>query len=142
MRSIHSAIVLAHLSSYSPPREESILEKVHACMYLRRVADVFSTPLDPGIEVAVLALRAAGVETFESCQGGAGHAYPEPTVRFHGQVEEGWRALAVALAAGLPVYCLRRIWPVIEKEPTGPWWELTFVSRPQWAKESNATVSA
>ncbi len=25
-------------------------------------------------------LRAAGVETFESCEGGAGHSYPEPTV--------------------------------------------------------------
>lgn len=83
-------------------------------------------PLDPGIQAAVLALLAAGVETFESCQGGAGHAYPEPTVRFHGNRAEGYRALAAALSSGLPVTALRRVWPVLDGEPTGPWWELTF----------------
>jgi len=47
--------------------------------------------LDPGIARYVEVLRLAGVETYESCQGGPdperpdrGHAYPEPTVRFHG----------------------------------------------------------
>jgi hypothetical protein len=40
--------------------------------------------LDPGIAPYVDALRAEGVETFESCEGGDGHAYPEPTVRFAG----------------------------------------------------------
>ena len=38
--------------------------------------------LDPGIERAVNLLREARVETFESCEGGAGHAFPEPTIRF------------------------------------------------------------
>lgn len=87
---------------------------------------VYDSALDPGIESAVLALAAGGVETFESCQGGMGHAYPEPTVRFHGDSTEGYRALVVALRAGLPVLELRRVWPVIDGEPTGPWWELTF----------------
>ena len=32
--------------------------------------------LDPGIAGAVAVLREAGVETFESCEGGHGHAYP------------------------------------------------------------------
>lgn len=45
--------------------------------------------LDPGIRDAVVALRRGGVETFESCQGGAGHAYPEPTIRFFGGQPEG-----------------------------------------------------
>ena len=89
-------------------------------------ADRLAT-LDSGIRDAVIALRKAGVETFESCQGGAGHCYPEPTVRFHGHIEEGWRALSAALVVGLRVQALRRVWPVIDKEPTGPWWELTFV---------------
>ena len=88
---------------------------------------VFDPPLDPGISQAVLALRRADVETFESCEGGIGHAYPEPTVRFYGEVAEGFRALATALHAGLPVAELRRVWPVHDGEPTGPWWELTFV---------------
>lgn len=47
-------------------------------------------------------LTSAGIETFESCEGGAGHAYPEPTVRFHGHRAEGFRALAVALEYGPP----------------------------------------
>jgi hypothetical protein len=82
--------------------------------------------LDPGIAAAVQSLLAAGVETFESCEGGEGHAYPVPTVRFFGDREEGFRALAAAMKAGLPIRELRRVWPVLEGEPTGPWWELTF----------------
>ncbi len=82
--------------------------------------------LDPKIRSAVLALREAGVETFESCQGGEGHAYPEPTVRFHGGRAEGFRALAVAQTVGLPVSALRRVWSIEEGEPTGPHWEITF----------------
>lgn len=86
----------------------------------------YDPPLDPGIHEAVEILRGAGVETFESCEGGNGHAYPEPTVRFHGDKAEGLRALAAAIAAGLNVCALRKAWPIVDQEPTGPWWELTF----------------
>lgn len=82
--------------------------------------------LDNGIERAVLILRDGGVETFESCEGGEGHAFLEPTVRFHGHRSEGLRALSVALQAGLQVLELRRVWPVLDGEVTGPCWELTF----------------
>lgn len=51
--------------------------------------------LDPAIRDAVRILADAGIETFESCQGGEGHAYPEPTVRFHGERGEGFKALAI-----------------------------------------------
>jgi len=88
----------------------------------------FDPPLDPGIQEAVTVLISAGIETFESCEGGTGHAYPEPTVRFHGDRSEGFRALAAAMQAGLSVAELRRVWPINDGEPTGPWWELTFVS--------------
>jgi hypothetical protein len=88
----------------------------------------YDSPLDPGIAAAVEALQAAGVETFESCEGGEGHAYPEPTVRFHGGQAEGFRALSAAMVVGLPVAKLRRVWPVLDNEPTGPWWELTFTN--------------
>ena len=47
-------------------------------------------------------------------------------VRFHGNAAEGLRALAAAMAAQLPVGELRRTWPVLDNELTGPWWELTF----------------
>jgi hypothetical protein len=86
----------------------------------------FDSPLDPGIKHAVETLRAGGIETFESCEGGEGHCYPEPTVRFHGGRGEGFRAIAVALQHALPVSCLRRIWTVNDGEPTGPHWEMTF----------------
>jgi hypothetical protein len=86
----------------------------------------YDPPLDPGIARIVETLNGAQVETFESCQGGLGHAYPEPTVRFYGDKGEGLRALAVAMSADLPVQALRRVWPVLDDEPTGPWWELTF----------------
>lgn len=90
------------------------------------MVDAYDPPLDAGIQSIVAALVAGGVETFESCEGGPGHAYPEPTVRFHGDRSEGYRALSVAMKAGLSVNELRRVWPVLDCEPTGPWWELTF----------------
>jgi hypothetical protein len=85
--------------------------------------------LDEGVRPYVETLRAAGIETFESCEGGEGHAFPEPTVRFHGQRDEGFRALAVALQHAFPVKSLRRAWFLIDGEPVGPDWELTFARR-------------
>jgi hypothetical protein len=83
--------------------------------------------LDPGIAAYVDALRSAGIETFESCSGGEGHAFSEPTVRFYGERGEGFRALAVAVQHELPVRELRRYWQInCAGEPEGPHWELTF----------------
>jgi hypothetical protein len=83
--------------------------------------------LDPGIRGIVAALDAEGIETFESCQGGAGHGSLEPTVRFHGEPGEGFRALAVAVRLGLSVRELRRYWQVNRAgESEGPHWEMTF----------------
>lgn len=98
------------------------------------LAESFEPPLDPGIAEAVIALRAGGVETFESCEGGPGHAYPEPTVRFHGNQAAGFRALAVAMDAGMVVAELRRVWPINDNEPTGPWWEITLATVPTTAR--------
>lgn len=82
--------------------------------------------LDPGIAPYVDTMRAARIETFESCEGGDGHAYTEPTVRFSGGRGEGFRALSVALEHGMPVESVRRYWDVIDGEPSGPAWEITF----------------
>jgi len=83
-------------------------------------------PLDAGIEWAVHALRSAGIETYESCEGGPGHVFAEPTVRFHGQAAEGYRAVAIALQQRLPVYAVKRVWTVEDGELTGPVWEMVF----------------
>src|SRR6202171_2862723 len=63
----------------------------------------FEPPLDEGIRDIVITLVANGVETFESCEGGRGHSFPEPTVRFEGSSSEGLRELSVALENGLQV---------------------------------------
>lgn len=86
----------------------------------------FDPPLDVGVREIVEALVGRNIETFESCEGGAGHAYAEPTIRFHGGLAEGLRALSVAIEERLPVRTLRRVWVILDEEPTGPYWEMTF----------------
>jgi len=81
---------------------------------------------DPGIRQALHALMVAGVETIESCQGGNGHAYQEPTIKFAGSPWEGARVFSIAMESGLPVCDIRRVWNVIDAELVGPDWEITF----------------
>jgi hypothetical protein len=101
-----------------------------SCILKRRVSPPVPGRLDPGIRTGVERLQASGIETFESCEGGPGHAYAEPTIRFRGTPEAGWRALAVCLAYGFPVLCLRRVWYVLDtNEPSGPDWEIVFRDR-------------
>lgn len=88
----------------------------------------FDPPLDSGVRRYVEALHAACIETFESCQGGNGHTILEPTVRFHGGIGEGFLAFAVASQHHFPVTALRRTWVIINDEPTGSYWEMTFLA--------------
>jgi hypothetical protein len=86
--------------------------------------------IDPGIRKAVELFQKYGVQTFESCEGGSGHAYPEPTVAFYGGPGAGWCAVAFCMDEKLPIMSLRRVWDVLEtNEPTGPHWEITFRRR-------------
>ena len=72
-------------------------------------------------------LDAAGVETYETCEGGDGHSYAEPAVRLYGVRGEGFRALAIAVHHGFPVRAMRRLWTVDEDaQPHGPYWEIAF----------------
>jgi hypothetical protein len=82
--------------------------------------------LDKGIERWVNLLRAHGVYTWESCEGGAGHAFSEPTIRFNGNYAEGIKALGAALFNYMPVYELRRVWRVSQGELEGPFWDMVF----------------
>lgn len=93
---------------------------------LAKMAKQFDPPLDPGIARYVEVLFDSGIETYESCQGGEGHSYPEPTICFWGDRSEGFKALAIALQHALPVKQIRRFWHVIDSGLVGPDWKLTF----------------
>jgi hypothetical protein len=108
------------------PKQLSQLRKAPA--YHREVGG--DLPLDPWIGFAVKVLRDAGIETIESCQGGPGHCYAEPTVRFGGTSTAGFRAFNTAMEHGLPVRSLQRSWTVEDGELTGPHWYIVF--HPLW----------
>lgn len=93
---------------------------------LEAFAPEVDLPIDPGIREAVLILRRGGVETFESCEGGEGHAFDAPTIKFHGDSWAGYKAFAVAMENGLSVCRLQRAYGVINGQLEGPWWEIVF----------------
>lgn len=91
--------------------------------------------LDNGIRHYVCILRSQGVETCQSCEGGPGHSYPEPTIDFRGGQAEGPRAVAAALTFGLPIAELRRFWEILDGEMVGPLWAITFRTKADvWLK--------
>lgn len=85
--------------------------------------------LDKGIEKAVGILMANKVETFESCQGGVGHCFAEPTIHFYGNKNEGIRVAYICLQENLPVFKIGRAFHVSGGEITTPFWEVVFISR-------------
>lgn len=66
--------------------------------------------LDELIMPAVKVLRDHGFKTFESCQSGPGHCFPEPTVRFEGTEFDLIRAYDICESYGLPVWEVRRVY--------------------------------
>lgn len=97
---------------------------------LEAYAPAVDLPLDAGIRRAVLILRQAGIETFESCEGGEGHAFAEPTIKFHGNAWAGYKAFAVAMEHGLPAARIQYVWHEVDKQLAGPWWEIVFSRGP------------
>ncbi|MHC4414831.1 MAG: hypothetical protein ACYS0G_06060 [Planctomycetota bacterium] len=86
--------------------------------------------LDPSIQRYMETLNTAGIETLEPSENGEGPGFSEPTVRFCGDRTEGFRAMAIACQHGFGLFTLRRTWVVIDGEPIGPYWELTFYDPP------------
>lgn len=108
--------------------------------------DFSNLKLDEGIRDIVITLITNGVETYQSCEGGRGHSFPEPTVQFVGEPGEGLRALSVAISHGLPVSQLRRVWDVIDGYIDDSCWEMTFIppkNSPIWAdRDTSARYAA
>ena len=91
--------------------------------------DIDKDSIDKGILSEVLILRKHGVETFESCQGGIGHCFPEPTIKFYGDKNEGIRVAHICLQEDLPIFKIGRSFYVSDGELTTPFWELTLIRR-------------
>jgi hypothetical protein len=88
-----------------------------------------SLPLDLGIVRAVRVLRESGFHTIESCQGGDGHCYPEPTIEFEASRGGGWHALGLLMDFGFPIKRIGQLWTMTEGMPAGPVWHVTFWRR-------------
>jgi hypothetical protein len=69
----------------------------------------FAKYIDPLILPAVEILNTHGFKTFESCQGGEGHCYAEPTVRFFGSDFDLIRAYEICQSYRLNVYEAKRV---------------------------------
>jgi hypothetical protein len=65
--------------------------------------------IDALILPAVKILNEHGFKTFESCQGGNGHAFLEPTIRFEGSEFDLIRAYEICELYGLPALEVRRV---------------------------------
>ena len=82
-------------------------------------------PLAAGIHNAVLIMRRAGIEPFESHQGGPGHASDMPTIKFRGNALAGYKAL---MDNGFAVWRVKHVWEVANGQLEGPWWEIVLHS--------------
>lgn len=84
--------------------------------------------LDKGIRFAVRVLHAAGIETCQSCQGGAGHAYDRPTIDLTagGDDSKGFEALAALRDYGLPVTEVAIVWNIQNGHPYEKLWRIVF----------------
>lgn len=90
--------------------------------------DTFYKGLDVGIRFAVRVLHAAGFETCQSCQGGKGHTYDEPTIEMiaTGDDSRGFGALDALRSYGLSVNAIAVVWPVRNGYPYEKNWRITF----------------
>ncbi len=84
--------------------------------------------IDKGIRFAVRVLNAKGIDTQQSCQGGKGHAYNQPSVDIPATDDDakGFAALSALRDYGLPVQEVSIIWPVSGSLPTEKFWRVTF----------------
>lgn len=94
--------------------------------------------LDSGICFPVKVLHAYGIETCQSCEGGSGHSYPEPTVDLLGSPRErpGFAALHYLEAYGLEVASVSQVWNVAQGLIHETVWRIVFQkSHPERADE-------
>jgi hypothetical protein len=103
-----------------------MLNQVH---FDKIMPESFYKALDAGIRFPVRVLHAHGFDTCQSCQGGKGHSYFEPTIDMAagGKSDvEGIAALGPLVQYGLPVSTVGLIWNIDEGLPYEKLWRITF----------------
>jgi hypothetical protein len=100
------------------------------------VSDAWYQQLDEGIRFAVRVLHARGIQTGQSCQGGPGHSYEDPTVDVSGGGRfDGWAALAALEEYGLRVSNVSLVWTVRDGLVDDTFWRLTL--RRAWPERAD-----
>ena len=89
------------------------------------------TTLDPKISFPVRILHEHGIDTYESCQGGEGHCFKYPVIRFNGDKTEGYKAFDILAKHGFVVHHLQRCWTVTNNEIGAPYWQLELAETGQ-----------
>lgn len=101
----------------------------------KMMPEAFYQKIDAGIRFAVRVLHAAGIETCQSCEGGDGHAYHDPTVDLVADDGAGLRAVAALSDYGLDVLALAMVWPVRHGLIVDRIWRVTL--RRAWPERAN-----
>ena len=94
--------------------------------------------LDAGIRFPVRVLHAAGLETCQSCEGGEGHAYYDPTIDMVARADDvdGFAALRALEDYGLHVATVSIVWNIKNGLPYEKLWRIVlFGSARERAKE-------
>ena len=106
--------------------------------------EAFYAALDEGIRFPVRVLHAHGVETGQSCQGGAGHSYEKPSIDLWGQPVElatAFHAMTVLTTYGLEPDSVALRWRVVNGLPVEPLWRVTLAKPcPERANEQPTFV--
>jgi len=86
----------------------------------------YADKVDAGVRYPVRVLHAHGIETAQSCQGGAGHAYHEPTIDLPAQGSDalGFAALAALRDNGVDVLDVALVWSVVGGLPHQKLWRV------------------
>jgi len=121
--------------------EKKYNNKINPYAQAREITGIDIDNLDDIIRPAVKIMLEHGFYTFESCQGGEGHAFTEPTIRFEGTEFDLIIAYELCTHYKLNVSCVRRVYeknPVYNKNLeeitenwTRPFNEIVFCKNPK-----------
>jgi len=123
----------------SPPSPLPSPPTVSLPFRTRVAPEAWYAKLDPGIRFAVRVLHAAGIETAQSCEGGAEHAYPEPSVDIPAGPADsvGFAALHALSTYGLKIRAVMLVWDVCDGLPYEKHWRVTLTrTYPERADEA------